>query len=121
MATFVHFDISADDMNRAKQFYSKLFGWKFTDLSSAMNYSLIETTGLSGQKGLGGGLGKRGGSQGGIVNYIGVKSIDETIPMILSLGGKVIQGKQPVPGWGFLAVCQDTEHNTFGIFEESPK
>ena len=29
-ATFRHFAINADDVQRAKRFYETLFGWKFT-------------------------------------------------------------------------------------------
>ena len=28
MPTIVHFEIPADDVDRAKKFYSELFGWK---------------------------------------------------------------------------------------------
>jgi hypothetical protein len=30
-----------------------------------------------------------------------------------------VQPKQEVPGYGFLAVCRDSENNLFGLFEEN--
>ncbi len=120
MATIVHFDISADNPDRAKRFYEKLFEWKFTLLPGPMNYYLIETNGLQGEKGIGGGMAKRENPQRSeINNFIGVASIDESQKEVIELGGKIIHAKQKVPGWGYLALCMDTENNVFGLFEEN--
>jgi predicted enzyme related to lactoylglutathione lyase len=119
MATIVHFDISADDPERAGKFYETLFGWKITWLPGPTNYYLAETKDLKGNPGVGGGIAKReSGQQASITNFIGVTSINETIDQVTKCGGKVIQKKQPVPGWGHIAVCTDTENNIFGLFEE---
>jgi predicted enzyme related to lactoylglutathione lyase len=32
MPTIVHFEIPADDVERAKKFYTDLFGWKTTNM-----------------------------------------------------------------------------------------
>jgi len=118
MATIVHFDISADNPDRAKEFYEKLFHWKFTFLPDPMNYYLIETTDLKNQKGIGGGMAKRENEeQKEMVNFIGAGSIDESIVLSQKLGAKIIQDKQAVPGYGYLAVCIDTENNLFGLFQ----
>lgn len=120
MATIVHFDLSADNPERAKKFYEELFSWKFNLLPGPMNYYLIETKDLQGNTGIGGGLSKRENpEQNGINNFIGVASIDESLKKVTELGGKVIQPKQPIPGWGALALCMDTENNIFGLFEET--
>ncbi len=119
MATITHVDISAVDPERAKKFYQDLFDWKIELLPGPMNYYLIETTDLNGQKGVGGGLSKRDKSQpAGMVNFMGVKSIDESIIKVENLGGKIIQSKQSIPGWGYLVVCVDTENNRFGLFQD---
>lgn len=120
MSTFVHFDLPTNDIERAKEFYKKLFGWQFKNIPE-MNYYLIETVDDKGNKGLGGGMGKRTNSEERIVNYIGVKSIDNHTKKIQKLGGKIIKTKMPVPGWGYLAVCEDTEGNIFGLWEENIK
>jgi predicted enzyme related to lactoylglutathione lyase len=122
MATLVHFDIQAENPDRAQKFYQDLFGWKIEKLPGPMNYSLIETSDIKGTKGIGGGMAKRGPSDPpGIVNFIGVESIDKSLKAVETLGGKIIQPKQAVPGWGYLAVCLDTENNHIGLFEEEKK
>ena len=122
MSTIVHFDIGTDNPQRARKFYEELFGWKIGAISGFPDYYEIETTDITGAKGVAGGLTKRNSlQQNGITNFIGVSSIDETIAKIDSLGGKVIQPKQVIPGYGYLALCVDTEKNVFGLFQEDKK
>jgi predicted enzyme related to lactoylglutathione lyase len=52
-----------------------------------------------------------------ITNYIDVKSVRQYAAKVEQVGGKVISPKQSLPGVGYIAVCTDTENNTFGIFE----
>lgn len=117
MATIVHFDLPADDPERAKKFYQQLFGWKFVSVPG-MEYQFVETSSQDGKPGIKGGLGKRTSPDERILNYMGVESIDESMAKVEELGGKVIRAKIPVPGWGYLAVCEDTEKNLFGLWQE---
>jgi len=120
MPTIVHFDISAEEPERAKQFYETLFGWKITPLPGPVPYHLIETDDGEGAPGVGGGIAKRQeGEKGGITNFIGVDSIDRYAAKVEEAGGSVIEPKWAVPGWGYLAVCLDTEGNRFGLWEEN--
>ncbi|SHI95708.1 VOC family protein [Parasporobacterium paucivorans] len=121
MPTIVHFDIAADDTARAKAFYETLFDWNFTSTPGFPDFYLIETKGQDGSPGVGGGLGLRGEPSQRITNYIGVASVDAYCEKVEILGGRVIQSKMPVPGWGYLAVCMDTEGNAFGLWQEEKK
>lgn len=119
MPTIVHFDISADDIGRATKFYSELFDWRFEKLPGPVDYALIVTRTLSGEEGLGGGMGKREKPDERITNFVGVPSVDEYIKKAEELGGRVVQPKTAVPNTGYLAVCLDTENNTFGLWEDN--
>jgi uncharacterized protein len=131
MPTIVHFEIPADDVERAKKFYSDLFGWKMekwpgTDSkdtsspSSNMEYWIISTTDSKGNKAsIAGGMMKRQGQYQHITNFIDVNSVEEYSSMIKKLGGKVVVSKMAVPGMGYFAVCHDTENNSFGIWESN--
>ena len=118
MPTIVHFDIGSDDPERARKFYEGLFGWKMEIPPGMTDYYLIETRDLEGKPGVDGGLGKRGEPGQRITSYIGVSSIDEYVAKVAQLGGKVVMPRTPVPGWGYLAVCFDTEDNMFGLWQE---
>ncbi|SES87216.1 hypothetical protein SAMN04488587_1389 [Methanococcoides vulcani] len=117
MPTIAHFDLPADDPERAKKFYTELFDWKIEKIPGPLDYYFIETTSLEGEPGVGGGMGLRGSPEQKITNFIEVTSVDEYCDRVKELGGMVLQPKMPVPGWGYLAVCMDTEENTFGLWE----
>jgi predicted enzyme related to lactoylglutathione lyase len=115
----VHFDFPADDPERAIQFYSDVFGWKFEKWEGPMEYWLI-TTGPREEPGVNGGMGRRGDPDMGVVNTIDVPSVDEYVEKITAAGGKVLQPKMAIPGVGWYATCQDTEGNAFGIMQDDP-
>jgi hypothetical protein len=119
MPTIVHFDIPSEDVTRAKEFYESLFGWRIFGPPGMPDYYFIETADLKGNQGVGGGLGRRGSPDQRITLYIGVDDIEHYSRMVESLGGRVVQEKLPVPGWGFLAVCADTEGNLFGLWQDN--
>ena len=117
----------ADDVERAKKFYTDLFGWKIEkwpgtsskdSSSSSMEYWIVSTTDDKGNKApIGGGLMKRQEQHQQITNFIDVNSVDEYSSKIEKIGGKVVVTKMAIPGMGYFAVCHDTENNSFGIWE----
>ena len=114
MSSIVHFEIPAEDLQRAKVFYSNLFGWKIESMKG-MDYMIIDTFGAPG-----GGMMKRMHPDQQIIDYIGVPSVDEYSAKVEKLGGKIIVPKKAVPGMGYFVVCMDTENNSFGIWEMNP-
>lgn len=52
MNRVVHFEIPADDMERAKKFYSENFGWKLTQLGPEMGSYVLVQTGPTDEKGM---------------------------------------------------------------------
>ena len=60
MPRVIHFEIHADNPERAVKFYTDLFGWQFTKWAGPMDYWLI-VTGPDGQPGINGGLMRRHG------------------------------------------------------------
>jgi predicted enzyme related to lactoylglutathione lyase len=63
-------------------------------------------------------MGKRGLPGQQVSNYIRVPSVEEYLAKVEELGRSIFMPKTAVPGWGYLAVCVDTENNTFGLWEE---
>lgn len=117
MPTIVHFEIPTDDLERAKKFYTELFGWKIEKYPGPKEYWMITTTDEEGKKALEGGMTQRQDPQHPITNYIDVPSIDEYAVKVENLGGKVVFPKTAVPGIGYFAGCLDTEDNIFAIWE----
>ncbi len=119
----IYFEIQADDLKRAIDFYSQVFGWKFSEVKGLpVAYWTIET----------------GGSRGGLLQRpaqtpppqcgtnafvcsLEVKSFDETAKTVAQLGGIVALPKFAVPGTCWQGYFVDPEGNTFGIFEVDAK
>jgi predicted enzyme related to lactoylglutathione lyase len=116
VARVVHFDISAENVERAIQFYESAFGWKFTKWEGPMEYWLI-MTGPEKEPGIDGGLSKREDSEARVTNTIEIDSIDQALTRITKAGGKILQPKGPIPGVGYFAQCADTEGTIFGLME----
>jgi len=114
-ASVVWFEIPADDPERARAFYSQLFGWKINPFPGGGDYWHIDTGGAD--ESPDGALKGRKSRQEPITNYISVDSVTEFSKKIEKLGGKITMAKTAVPQMGYFTVCQDTEGNTFGLWE----
>lgn len=118
-ARIIWFEIPADRIERAKKFYSALFGWKIQAFPALPDYWHVDTGG--GDDTPDGGLVARRHPQQAITNYVNVASVTRSMARVKQLGGKVCQPRTAVPQMGYLAVCQDTENNTFALWESNPK
>jgi predicted enzyme related to lactoylglutathione lyase len=116
-ASLVWFEIPADKVERARKFYSALFGWKIKKFPGGMDYWHIDTGGSDASPD--GGLMARKQPQQAITNYILVASVDKAAAKVEKLGGKVCMSKTAVPQMGYFAICLDTEKNEFALWERN--
>jgi uncharacterized protein len=124
MPRVIHFEIHAEQPERAIRFYTELFGWQFTQWNGGVPYWLI-STGPKEQQGIDGGLVSRRGPVDGeaVLAYVctvDVPSVDDAVAKITALGGTIALAKMPVPGVGWLAYGKDTEGNIFGVMQADP-
>jgi predicted enzyme related to lactoylglutathione lyase len=125
MDSVVHFEIPADQVERAKTFYSKAFGWMLNTMPE-MDYTIVTTTASdkngipTGPGAINGGMGKRRDPLKSVVVTIGVKDIDASLEKIKQLGGKAVGKKMPVGDMGFSAYFKDTEGNVIGLWQSAP-
>jgi uncharacterized protein len=129
--TIVHFEIPADQPERAAKFYRDLFGWEITrwegsaDEREGFEYWMVRTVptddkGMPTRPGVNGGLMRRMAPGQTPVNYIAVDDVDEFVRKAERLGAKVMMPKQPVPGMGWFAQLTDPEGNVFAIWQTDP-
>lgn len=116
MGRVSHFEITADDPERAAAFYRKAFGWEINDWGGPFKY-LLATTGRKDDVGIDGAIMDRHDSKQAVINTISVDKWEAGARAVSDAGGTVLQEKTPVPGQGYFAYCKDTEGNVFGIFE----
>ncbi len=124
--TIVHFEIPADDPERAAEFYRELFGWdikKFEgSLAGGMEYWSVKTVptdqdGRPTRPGVNGGLMRRMYPNQPPVNYINVENVNEAVGRAEQLGAKILMGKTPVPGMGWFAQLTDPDGNLIAVWE----
>jgi hypothetical protein len=124
MPRVIHFEIHADDPERAIKFYREVFAWEFTKWEGPQPYWLIKT-GPDSQPGINGGLIPRrcavdGQAVFAYVCTVDTPSVDESLQRALACGGTLAVPKMPIPGVGWLAYCKDTEGNIFGMMQADP-
>jgi predicted enzyme related to lactoylglutathione lyase len=115
--TLAHFAINADDIDRARRFYEKVFGWKFTAWGPPGFYQIE----AKGSPVLGALQGRRhlvpGQRTLGFECTIAVPSIDEVERTVLANGGKIALERSVIVGVGTLMFFQDPEGNVFGAMQ----
>lgn len=116
MPRVVHFEISADEPERAARFYNKVFGWEFTKWEGPLDYWLIKT-GEEAEPGINGGLMRRAAPDALVINTIEVHSVDDFVDKVQKNGGVIVAPKVAILGVGYVAYSKDTEENVFGIME----
>lgn len=128
MSRVVHFEIQADDVERAKAFYGAVFDWEFADwgeFTGSTYWGII--TGPDDQPGINGGLLPRpapvpagGAGTNAFVCTMSVEDYDATEKRILEAGGQVALPKMALAGMAWQGYYLDTEGNTFGIHQPDP-
>lgn len=125
----VHFEIPADDVERAIAFYQKTFGWEIEKFQLPDgDYWIVRTTKVDKEMrpstpgAINGGLMKRNSPGQPFMNYINVESIDEMCRTIKANGGTLIMPKQEIgKGMGWVAAFKDTEGNIVGLHQAPGK
>lgn len=130
MDPIVHFELPAKDLDRAKKFYSSIFGWNLQDwpMPDGTTYVGVHTTPIDEKTRM---PLKPGGINGGMVLRdkiiqapifaIQVDSIDERIKQVEAAGGSVVLPKKDIMGMGFYAYIKDLEDNVIGLWEDLKK
>lgn len=102
----IHFEIHADDIQRARASYERALGWSFENWSDFAGAPYLgATTGEPDSPGINGALMQRqgpGGGAGAPVNgavlTLGVEEYDTVERRIIDAGGQVALAKHPLPG-----------------------
>ncbi len=120
----VHFEIPADDVERARSFYRDAFGWQMSGLPE-MGYTMVGTTptgenGMPSEPGsINGGMFARVEDVATPVITIDVADIDAALAKVESLGGSTVRAKEPVGDMGFSAYFRDSEDNLMGLWQSA--
>jgi uncharacterized protein len=118
-----HFDVHADDVDRARKFYQRVFGWRFSPWGPP-GFFLI-ATGDDDDPGIHGAVHERPNGEDRCVGFqctISVDDVDEIAAIITREGGQITVPKMTIPTVGELIQFRDTEGNVvcaMRYFDES--
>ncbi|MBX4196444.1 VOC family protein [Candidatus Pacearchaeota archaeon] len=122
MDKVMHFEIPADDPQRAQKFYSSAFGWKANSMPN-MGYTIFHTgptdkQGMVQEKGfINGGMLKRQDCIQSPIITIVVDNMKEAIERVKKAKGHIIRDAEKVGEAGIAAYFKDTEGNVMGLWE----
>jgi predicted enzyme related to lactoylglutathione lyase len=117
---FVWFDLATDDIDRARQFYSALFGWDIRQAGPAPErYSVV----VSGGRRIGGMLQRPGppgaGARARWIGLISVPNVIQATQYTQAHGGKVLIAPEELPRRGAHAILRDPQGAVFGVLRSS--
>ena len=115
-----HLAINADDVQRAREFYEAVFGWRFEPWGPP-NYYQVKNAG----DGLLGALQERrelkpGATMLGFEATMGVEDVQATIAAVEVAGGRILMRPFYIEGVGKLVYFEDTEGNLVGAMQYDP-
>jgi predicted enzyme related to lactoylglutathione lyase len=126
MNRVVHFEIPADDLERAKKFYKENFGWNLIQFGPEMGHYVLAHTGPTDPQGMvqdkgfiNGGLMPRDPSAKSPVLVMEVADADATVEKVKRTGGRLVGEILDIPGVGRYARVQDTEGNVIGVIKSA--
>ncbi len=119
-----HFELPADDITRARRFYSDVFGWASNE-DPEMQYTMVQTgptdeQGVTQEPGfVNGGMRQRDAGITSPIITIEVPDIEAASEQLEANGGQIIISSQQVGELGFSAYFKDTEGNTIGLWQNA--
>jgi uncharacterized protein len=126
MDKVVHFEIPADDIERAQKFYKELFGWniqKAGDMPYWITHTVeVDENNMPKESGcINGGMLMRNeaedpGSSNSVI-VIDVSNTEEYCKKVEEAGGHVILTPRNVGDMGIYARIKDTEGNIVGLWQ----
>lgn len=119
MGRVVHFEITADDLERAKKFYA-IFSWEITDAGMPGAEYWLAKTGTS-DMGIDGAIMPRSYSKQPIINTLSVDDLSDMIEKVKVAGGKIDGERNTIPGIGDFVYAFDSEGNRFGMLQPLPR
>jgi uncharacterized protein len=123
MNPVVYFEIPVLDLDRACEFYSKVFETTLTQ-DGVDGYQMAFFESFDASFGASGALVVGDvyiPSHQGCFLYFGVESIDETVARAIAHGGSVLYPKKSNGDLGSVAEIQDSEGNRIALHEEALK
>jgi predicted enzyme related to lactoylglutathione lyase len=110
---FAHIELTTDDLKAAQKFYSKIFGWKLSEMPG-MNYTMIDV----GPGGVGGGMQAKpmDSAPTGWMPYVQVDDVKATVAKAVKAGATAMLPYQEIGEMGSIGVFADPSGSVIGVW-----
>lgn len=122
MDKIVHFEIPANDVERAKKFYADSFGWQITG-APGMPYHMVTTTEVGDDfrpkepGAINGGMLERQGPIESPVLIVNIEEMNSAVERVKAAGGEIVRDPQQVGDMGIVTYFKDPEGNVLGLWQ----
>jgi predicted enzyme related to lactoylglutathione lyase len=116
---FVHVELMATDVEKAKKFYGSLLGWKLDERPMGEStYTMIDVG-----EGTGGGMMKNPvpGAPSSWLAYVLVDDLEKAVSKAQSLGASIMKNKTDIKGMGSFAILKDPVGAMIGLWQSAEK
>ena len=115
---FVHCELSTPNVEKAVNFYKKMFKWKMIKYPG-MEYLAVNT----GSKTTGGGIQKlpMANAPTGWMPYVEVKDVKKSLAQAKKLGAKIVMPFQAVGDMGAIGIFADPTGAVLGVYQQAKK
>ena len=117
---FVHVELATTDIDKAKTFYTSLFGWQLQDMDmgGGTSYTMINVG-----EGTGGGMMKHPvpGAPSAWLAYTLVDDVKAATAKAKSLGATVMRDVMAVMDEGWLSIIRDPAGAPLGLWQSKTK
>ena len=116
---FVHAELNSTDIDKSKNFYGKLFDWKYEEMTGADGHSYTSIGVGENKYGVGGGMLKQmmPGASSAWMPYVLVDDIEASTKKAKSLGATILKDVTEVPDMGSLSILKDPTGAIIGLWQ----
>jgi uncharacterized protein len=118
--SLTHLEIYGDKPADLAAFYQRIFGWQIEKLEAVDYWRITISSDQLNTLNSGGITYRAIHGLNGWLLYVQVPALDETVELILSLGGAVVRPKTAVPKAAWVTVVADPAKNIFGVWQADP-
>lgn len=120
----IYFDFTVADLDAARRFFERVFGWRFQKFPMPYEYYRVEA-GAPDEPGIDGGVGAIADtlvSEGKPLTQVTIQvpDLDQFIARVKTSGGFVVEEKMAIPGIGWYATCTEPGGLKFGLIQADP-
>jgi predicted enzyme related to lactoylglutathione lyase len=112
MGRVIHFELAADDVERAAGFYAAAFGWRSTESPFADGYRVADT---GAGAGIDGAIMTRSYQAQPAIVWVEVDDMEAVLDAVRAAGGSPVGEVNTIPGQGRVTYVRDTEGNLIGV------